>query len=265
MDLQIDGKRALVTGGSRGIGRQIARRLALEGATPVVCSRDRNRAEEAAAQLSEETGQRVMGAVVELRDPQSVKDMVTHVTAELGGVDILVNSGSSVSGYVAEDFENVTDEFISNAFDEKFLGSLRCAREVVPFMRDSGWGSIVNICGHSARVAGWIGAGARNAAMVALTKNLAVELGSSGIRVNAVHPSTTQTETLQDRMEALASWRGVAVEDQMKRVRAESALGRLVSAEEVANVAVFLGSPAAGGITGEVVAVTGGAGRSIHY
>lgn len=265
MDLQLTGRRALVTGGSRGIGREIAQVLGEEGAALVVTSRSLERAQLAATELTNQTGATVIGAQVELHDPSSVEQLVDLTRRELGGVEVLINSGASVSGYVAEDFEHLTDEFAMSAFDEKFLGSLRVSRHAVPLMDAAGWGTIVNICGHSARVAGWIAAGARNAAMVALTKNLAVELGSRNIRVNAIHPSTTQTESVELRMTALAEWKRTTVEDQFARIRNESSLGRLVTAREVANAAVFLASPASGGITGEVVAVTGGAGRAIHY
>jgi NAD(P)-dependent dehydrogenase (short-subunit alcohol dehydrogenase family) len=265
MDLRLTGRRALITGGSRGIGKEIARRLAAEGVECVVCSRDTERARTAADEITAESGRRAHGEAVELSDAGSVRAMIARVHDRLGGVDILINSGSSVSGYVAEDFAHLTDEFVLSSFEEKFVGSLRCCREVVPFMRQQGWGSIVNICGHSARVAGWIAAGARNAAMVSLTKNLARELGPAGVRVNAIHPSTTVTETLEVRMQSLAGFRGVSLDDQMRHAIEESSIGRLVTAREVADAAVFLASPAAGGVTGEVLAVTGGAGRAIHY
>ncbi len=117
--------------------------------------------------------------------------MVDAVAARFGGVDIVVNSGAEVSGNVPEDFAHITDELVLSSFEDKFIGILRVCRAAVPLMRAQKFGRIINLAGSTAREAGSISAGARNSAVVNLTKALSRELGRDGITVNAVHPFTT--------------------------------------------------------------------------
>ncbi|MFC6022582.1 SDR family NAD(P)-dependent oxidoreductase [Plantactinospora solaniradicis] len=262
MDLGLANKRAIVTGGSAGIGKAIARQLVAEGVHCAVSSRSLDRARTATADL---TGPgRALPVQAELRDAESVEAMVRQVTEEFGGVDILVNNGAVVSGNQAEDFDHITDELILTSFEEKFLGTMRCCRAVVPLMRAQGFGRIINIAGHKAREGGAIAAGARNSAIVHLTRSLALELGRDGITVNAVHPFTTVTETLESRMAEVAKRRGVTLEEHLGHVAGRTALGRLVTAPEIAAFVAFLASPLSVAMTGEVVALTGGVDRTIH-
>jgi NAD(P)-dependent dehydrogenase (short-subunit alcohol dehydrogenase family) len=262
MDLALAQKRAIVTGGSAGIGKEIARRLAAEGVDTAVCSRSLDRARLAVKDLAGPG--RLLPVQVELRDPASIAAMVRQVDEEFGGVDILVNSGAEVSGNVAEDFAHVTDEFILSSFEDKFLGILRCAREVVPLMRRQGFGRIINIAGHTAREAGAISAGARNSAVANLTKALSMELGRDGITVNAIHPFTTVTERLDSRLSRMAQRHSRSTEDHLAVVSARTSLGRLVTAEEIGYFVAFLASPLSVSLTGEVVALTGGVGSAVH-
>lgn len=265
MDLQLKGKRALVTGGSRGIGRAIARQLALEGVDCVIASRTEATLQAAAEDLARETGARFIPIVVDMSNPDSIQHLVESAAAALGGIDILVNSAARVSGGIPEDFANVTDELILRDFQEKFLGYFRCARAVIPYMRAAGWGRIINIGGLAARNAGGISAGARNVSVVHMTKSLAVELGRYGINVNVIHPATTLTETLAERLAARARHEGVSLDQLLQRAGANTAIGRLVTAEEIAYVATFLASPLSVAITGEVIVVSGGTGTSVYY
>lgn len=264
MDLQLEGKCAIVTGGSAGIGLKIARKIALEGAGVAVCSRSRSRAVAAIASMDVPGPGRLVPAEVELTNADSVTGMVARVAAELGGVDILVNSGADVSGNVPEDLENVTDQFILSSFEVKYLGILRCVRATVPYMRANGYGRIINIAGHTARVGGALSAGARNAAVVNLTKTLSMELGRDGITVNAVHPFTTVTERLDSRLKRIAARYGRSAEEHLRVISSRTSLGRLLAADEIANFVTFLASPLSIGLTGEVVALTGGVGDAVH-
>jgi NAD(P)-dependent dehydrogenase (short-subunit alcohol dehydrogenase family) len=265
MDLRLAGKRAIVTGGSAGIGWEIARQLAAEGVMTAVCSRSRRRAADAINAMGLPAGACLLPAELELKEPDSVAAVVAAVAAEFGGVDILVNSGAEVSGNVAEDFEHVTDEFIISSFEEKFIGTLRMCRNVIPLMRSNSFGRIVNIAGHTSREAGAISAGARNSAVVNLTKALSREFGPFGITVNAVHPFTTVTERLNDRLERIAARRGTTAADHLHRISQRTALGRLLTAEEVAYFVTFLVSPLSVALTGEVIALTGGVGDEVHF
>src|SRR5262249_60988663 len=113
-----------------------------------------------------------------------------------GSVDILVNSGSSPGGSATAvgPIETVVDEDLIQDFNVKFVGALRCSRAVLPLMKQRGWGRIINISGANARKAGNLSGGARHAALVHMTKTLAVQFGRHGITVNCIHPGTTRTE-----------------------------------------------------------------------
>jgi NAD(P)-dependent dehydrogenase (short-subunit alcohol dehydrogenase family) len=264
MDLQLAGKRAIVTGGSAGIGYEIARRFAAEGVDTVVCSRDLGRAQAAIAEMGDAGPGRLIPAVVELRDSASVIAMVDGIVAELGGVDILINSGAEVSGNAPEDFDRITDEFILRGFEDKFIGIMRATRAVVPHMKANGFGRIINFAGHTAREAGSIGAGARNAAVANLTKVLSMEFGRDNITVNAIDPFTTVTKGFESRLARMAARRGRTPEEHLAKISERTSLGRLVKAEEIADFVAFLASPLSVSLTGEVIALTGGVGDSVY-
>jgi NAD(P)-dependent dehydrogenase (short-subunit alcohol dehydrogenase family) len=145
------------------------------------------------------------------------------------------------------------------------LGYLRCAREFAPSMREHGWGRIVNISGLAARQAGTILGSVRNVAVVALTKNLADELGPHGINVTVVHPGTTRTERTEEVVAVRAEAQGMTTEDVLKQMAEGNSIRHLVDAQEVAYVVTFLCSPKSIAINGDVIAAGGGAPRAIHY
>ncbi|MCU1415210.1 MAG: 3-oxoacyl-[acyl-carrier protein] reductase [Microbacteriaceae bacterium] len=263
MDLQLKGKRAIVTGGSAGIGFEVARRFALEGVVTVVCSRDLDRAKAAIADMGDVPG-RLIPVQVELRDAESVTAMTDSVIAELGGIDILINSGAEVSGNAREDFDGITDEFILRGFEDKFIGIMRMCRAVVPSMKANHFGRIINMAGSTAREAGSIGAGARNAAVANLTKALSMEFGRDNITVNAIDPFTTVTKGFESRVTRMAERRGRTPEEHLAKISERTSLGRLVRAEEIADFIAFLSSPLSVSLTGEVLALTGGLGDSVY-
>lgn len=265
MNLQLEGKKAIVTGGSRGLGKAITRQLALEGVDCAICARNREELLQVTEQISRETKRKIVPFVVDLRDAEAIQSFIDKTVQELGGLDILVNNGARVSGGIPEDVANVTDDLILMDFEEKFLGYFRCARAAVSHMRRSGWGRIINISGLAARTVGSISAGARNVAVVHLTKTLANELGKEGITVNAIYPALTRTESLEERLRIQSEFSGVPEDELLRQAEANNAIGRLVTAEEIAYVVTFIASPLSGGITGEVIAVTGGAGNFVYY
>jgi NAD(P)-dependent dehydrogenase (short-subunit alcohol dehydrogenase family) len=268
MDLQLTGKRALVTGGSRGIGLRIARVLLTEGTHVAIAARDPERLAEAAAELSApgHPGQ-VVTAQIDTGDDTSVRAAVQSVRDRLGGIDILVNNAAAPGGgqSVAASASQTTDEQLLDAVNIKVVGYLRTVRAVVPDMIDQGWGRIVNIAGLAARSSGNFATTARNVGVAALTKNLADELGRHGINVTLVHPGATVTErTPQLTADAAQQW-GITRDEAERRLAANTAIGRLVTAEEVADVVAFLASPRSVAITGDAIAAGGGAIGPIHY
>jgi NAD(P)-dependent dehydrogenase (short-subunit alcohol dehydrogenase family) len=266
MDLQLTGKRALITGGSRGIGLAIGRALAREGARVALAARDQARLDEAAAALSAETGAEVFGVSVDTGDDASVKAMVEAVAARFGGLDILVNNAAMPAGQAAPPkLAEITDEVFWSDVNIKVMGYLRCAREAAPHMAAGGWGRIINISGLNARMATSIVGSIRNVGVAALTKNLADQLGPAGINVTVVHPGLTRTEKTGGVVAARAAALGVSPEEVERRMGANTVIGRIVDAEEVADVVAFLASPRSVAITGDAIAAGGGAKGAIHY
>jgi NAD(P)-dependent dehydrogenase (short-subunit alcohol dehydrogenase family) len=189
----------------------------------------------------------------------SVAAMVARVVDELGGVDILVNAAATPNR------GGFGEETLEAEINVKVRGYLRCARAVAPLMAAQGWGRIVNVSGLNARLTGSLAGSVRNVAVAAMTKNLADELGPSGITVTVVHPGTTVTERTPGMLAERAAREGVDPDEVRRRLAAATSIGRLVTAEEVADVVTFLASPRSAAITGDAIAVGGGTRGAIHY
>jgi len=267
MDLQLEGKRALVTGGSRGIGKAVAIALAGEGCAVAIAARDRTRLDDAAAELRAATGRTIVPVQVETGDDESVRAMVERVRAELGGIDILVNNAAKPGGGpgLPPKLADITNEAFYDDVNVKVMGYLRCAREVAPLMIANGWGRIINISGMAARMGGSIIGTVRNVSVAALTKVLADELGPAGINVTVVHPGATQTEAVIGGMAARAESIGVSVAELEAQMAQRTLVRRVITAEEVAWVVTFLASPRSISITGDAVVVAGGMPGAVHY
>lgn len=270
MELGLQGKHAIVTGGSRGIGKAIARELAHEGVDLAIVARSIEQLTAAARELESETGRRVIPLAADITSKEQVDSMVAQAAERLGGVHILVNSGSLPGVEASGPIETVIDEVLQYDFNVKYMGALRCARATIPYLKVQGWGRIINISGHIARMAGNLTAGARNASLVHLTKTLAVQLGCHGITVNCIHPGPTRTERTADLLAVRAAQLGISPEEVERCDYAEgspcgNSIGRMVDAKEIAYVAVFLASDKAWSVTGDVILADGGAGQAVYY
>ena len=265
MDLELKGKTAIVTGGSRGIGKAIAREFGREGVDIALVSRGREALEQTAAELRQETGAKCVVITADTSDDGSVRDMVQQAARELGHLDILVNGAAKVGGGPAPRLAEVTEEAFWDDMNTKVLGYLRCAREVAPYMASRGWGRIINLSGMAARQSGTIIGSMRNVSVAAMTKNLADELGPRGINVSVVHPGLTRTERTAAMVEAQMQAQGVSAAEAEKNMASNISIGRMVDAEEIAYVVTFLASPKSVAITGDAIATSGGNGRAIHY
>jgi NAD(P)-dependent dehydrogenase (short-subunit alcohol dehydrogenase family) len=265
MDLQLTGKRAVVTGGSRGIGFAIADALATEGADVALLARDPARLEEAAARLRRR-GRRVLTLAADTTDDAMVRAAIARTVEELGGVDILVNAAAEPAGPNSpRALADLVDDDLITAINTKVLGYLRCARAAAPHMIAQGWGRIINISGLAARTVGTPSGSIRNVAVAALTKNLADELGRSGINVTVVHPGLTATERTPALIAGYASAHGITAAEAEASMAAGNSLGRIVTAAEVADIVAFLASPRSVAINGDAIAAGGGAPGAIHY
>jgi NAD(P)-dependent dehydrogenase (short-subunit alcohol dehydrogenase family) len=265
MDLQLSGKRALVTGASKGIGKAVARVLAEEGCDVVVAARTPEPLAAAAAEIAAATGRRVVPVPGDTGDLASVQAMVAGAVEALGGIDILVNSAAKPMGQGAPPkLADITDALFYDDINVKVMGYLRCAQAVAPHMVAQGWGRIINISGLGARSVGSAIGSMRNVAVAAMTKNLADELGPKGVNVNVVHPGLTRTEATVGVVERIAAARGISTDDAAATLNGNS-IKRLIDAEEVAWLVAFLASPRSIAINGDAVACGGGQPGVIHY
>ena len=265
MDLELAGKTAIVTGGSRGIGKAVARELAAEGVDLAIVARSAEALNQAAAELAESSGRRIVPIVADTSSDESVKAMVEQAAGALGHLDILVNCAAQPGGQAPPPkLAEITDDAFYSDINVKVMGYLRCAREVAPHMIRQGWGRIINISGLAARSTGSTIGSMRNVAVVAMTKNLADELGPRGINVTVVHPALTRTEKTPGVIASLAERQGISVEDAEKRM-VTNLVGRWIDARDIAYVVTFLASPKAAAINGDVIAAGGGVKGVIYY
>ena len=266
MDLQLQGKLAIVTGGSRGIGKAIAWELAREGCNVAICARNPETLHETAKQIAEDTQRDIYPIECDTTDTQAVNDMVARANFQLGGIDILVNNAARPLGQApVPGIEGVTDDAFNEDINTKVLGYLRCARAVAPIMKQRGWGRIINISGLASRSSGSAVGSIRNVSVSALTKNLADELGPHGINSVVIHPGATRTEATPHVAAARAKERGVPTQTILDEMAQANSVRRLIDAREIAYIAAFVASPKAVAINGDAIAAGGGVGNAIHY
>lgn len=264
MDLVLTGKGAIVTGGSKGIGKAVALELAREGVDVAICARDRGALERAAAELAEETGRRIVPVPADTMNRESVEHLVETALTKLGRVDILVNNAAAPGGLVRGALAEADEDALLEDINTKVVGYFRCAKAVAPYMQQRGWGRIINIGGLSGRRSGII-SGLRNAAIVHLTKTLSDQLGPHGITVNLIHPGLTRTERTDPLHAEQAQQEGVTVEEIERRVAQNNAIRRIVDAKEIGQVVAFLASTKAASITGVSIDASGGSLRAVFH
>ncbi|MDA2954141.1 MAG: SDR family oxidoreductase [Actinomycetota bacterium] len=263
MDLGLSGKKAIVTGGSSGIGKEIARTLAVEGMDVVIVARGRARLEAAAKELSADTGRKIIPLSADVSSTEQVNAMVQQAAAALGQIDVLVNSGAA-AGVAAGKLSDVVDEGLMGDLNTKVLGYLRSIRAVAPHMQRQHWGRIINIGGLAARQGGSYSTGMRNIAVVHMAKTLSQELGPHGITVNVVHPGATKGTPNWDTMvEARRKGNSRSTLEVETEISEAMPIRRPPDVQDVAYLVAFLASPKAGAITGEAISTGGGSGPGV--
>ncbi len=257
MNLGLKDRVAIVTGASRGIGRACAAELLAEGANVVVASKDPTRNAEACRKLSG-AGGRVLGVPVDIESDDSVRLMVERTLQQFGRLDILVNNAALVS---PGDLYTLSDAEWGKSFEKKLNGFARCMRHAIPPMRARQWGRIVNVTGTAGRQPqpNAVATGMNNAAILNLTKAMANDLAKDGILLNAVVPTSTLTERLEEQIRKAAAQSGKSEAEVLDERGAKFPLGRLAKPEEVAAVVAFLCSERASYVVGCAWAVDGGA------
>jgi NAD(P)-dependent dehydrogenase (short-subunit alcohol dehydrogenase family) len=262
MDLGLGGKVALITGGSKGIGRATALALSREGAAVAICARGAAALEETAAEVRKLKGARALTVVADLARAEAIKDVAARCVSEFGRIDILVNNaGSARTG----EFLELGDEAWLEDWGLKFFGYVRMARAVLPEMARRHSGVIVNIIGAAAlnpRGNYMIG-GAANAALNHFTKALADEGARDGVRVVGINPGPILTERLLGMFVRGADTAGKDAAEREAALSKLTPLGRVGKPEEVADLVAFLVSERAGFIHGANVTIDGGLTRGL--
>ena len=254
--MELAGKVAVVSGGSRGIGKAIALRLAEEGADLVISARSEEVLTEAAKQIANATGRRVETVPADLSTLAGCQHLHREALARFDHVDILINcAGATKSG----PFLELADETWQEGFDLKFFGAVRLSRLFWPQLAAS-HGSVVHIIGGMARTPNPTFAigGAVNAALANFGKALAGIGLVDDVNVNMIHPGQVQTERLDELMAAQAARSGRSQEEVLEETVQRQGIRRLGKPEDVAELAVFLCSPRARHIQGAAIAVDGG-------
>ena len=263
MELQLRGKRALVTGSTAGIGFAAAAVLYKEGVSVVVNGRTKERVEDAVARIRSAGGDgEVSGIAVDLSTAAGVREL----TGQLSEVDILVNN---LGIFEPKPFEEIPDEDWLRFFETNVLSGVRLTRHYLPAMRRQNWGRIVFISSESGLQipVEMIHYGMTKTAQIAIARGVAESVAGTGITVNSVLPGPTESEGVAQFVADLARQRGVdrsVVESEFFRTaRPSSLLQRFATVEEVANMIVYICSPLASATSGAAVRVDGGVIRAI--
>ena len=257
MDLRLNGKTALVTGGSAGIGKAIARALAGEGVDVAICARRREPLEAAAAEIARATNRRVVPIVADLTKPADAEHFVREAHSALGRIDILVNNAGSAPGGV---LNALSEEDWAQSMQLKFMGYVRCLRHVLPIMQKQGGGRVVNLIGNDGvKPSYWeIAPGAANAAGQNLTLALAGQYGRDNVSFVAVNPGPVRTERWAGLVDAMARDMQIPREEADRLAPRSIPLGRIAEVEEVASLVAYLASPLAHFVNGTMIEIDGG-------
>ena len=264
MELGLAGRRAVVTGGSKGLGKAIAAELLAEGAAVAICSRHADELEEAAAELRTAAGQeqhprQLVALTCDVTDPVQVTDFVAAATAALGGLDILVNNAG---GARPGRFATLTDEDWHEDIEVKLFSQIRCIRAALPHLRASAAPRVININALYARYPdpAFLASSVNRASCLSLSKALSIELGAEGILVNSVNIGFVETPQWQNIHNKRAP-EMPADEFFGQLAKAEVPLGRFGRSDEVAGLVAFLASDRASYIAGASIDVGGGMGK----
>jgi NAD(P)-dependent dehydrogenase (short-subunit alcohol dehydrogenase family) len=260
MDLGLNGKIAIVTGASRGIGNAVALALAAEGARVCVTARNEELLAQAVWEIDEAGGTGVWVSA-DLTSAKGCQSVVEACAVKWGGVDVLVNSAGAAG---AGDVLNLAVDHISDALALKSYGYLRMAQLVIPHMQKTRWGRIVNIGGGAGAspARGNIPTSIANAAVYNITRALSDAVSADGILVNVINPGMTNTKRAREFIQARADEAGVNVEDMLAKLGANLPAGRIAEPEEIARVACFFSSEACSYVFGSSVYMDGGSRRA---
>src|SRR5216110_308143 len=262
MDLGLAGRVALVCGSTKGLGRAVAKALALEGARVVVNGRHQESVSRASVELRAETGQDVTPGVADVGVPAQAEGLVERVHRELGRLDVLF---CNASGPPAAPFSQQTGDAFHRAVELNLLSTVNLARAAVPLMRKVQWGRIICLASVAAKqpLPGLILSTTARAGVLGFAKALADEVATEGITVNVVNPGFIATERIAELTDARAKREQRGSQDVMRELVAGIPMARMGRTEELAAAVAFLASERASYITGAALQVDGVFTRSI--
>jgi NAD(P)-dependent dehydrogenase (short-subunit alcohol dehydrogenase family) len=274
MELNLRNAVVLITGASRGLGREFAIAFAGEGARLAICARDSAKLEEAAAAVRAR-GAECLTLQADLLDGVACQRVVEDTAAHFGRLDVLVNNASASVDSTPKTIEVATDAQVMARINGKMLIAVRCARAALPHMRKAGGGRIVNIGGTAARTTfrpgdlpsegSGLAQGLGNSSLANFTKYLADEVAGEGIVVNTIHPHLIRTDRHLQRVIWYAKKFGVTESEADRQIAAQMPIGRMLEPSDVTPLVLLLASPLSAGTTGQAIAVDGGALRGVTY
>ena len=256
---RLDGKRAIVTGANRGIGRAIAERLAEEGATVMLCARDQALLDQTVDGIVS-AGGKAEALSLDLRLADAGSKLVEHTVARFGGVDVVVNNaGATKRG----EFVDLTEEDWADGFALKFFGAVRVTRAAWPHLAES-HGSVIHISGIGGRTPGaqFAIGGSVNAALLSFTKALAETGLRDGVQVNCISPGTIRTERYSKRLETMAREQGIAMNEAEAAFVKAQRVSRIGEPSEIAGMVAYLVTEGRF-LHGSIIDIDGGATKTV--
>jgi 3-oxoacyl-[acyl-carrier protein] reductase len=269
VELGLEGKVALVTGGSKGVGRGVADALAAEGCHACICSRNEEEVRRTAGEIEEagSGGARVLAVAVDLTDEQDRERLVNETVRELGTIDVLVNNAGTVGG--GSTLEDTSLEMWRGVFELNLFAAVDLVKRIVPGMQEKGWGRIINISSENGTqpYPDMISYSASKSALDNFSKALSKQYAPDGILVNTVSPAFIETPLVAEMMEQAAEEQGISTEEAvgqfLENNRPHIGLGRPGRIDEVGPIVAFLASEKASFINGSNYRVDAGSVASV--
>ena len=257
MDLGLNNKIALITAASQGLGKASALSIANEGATVIICSRDKEKISKSAKEIKDKSGSEVISFQADLRNERDISKMVESIIKKYGRIDILVNNtGGPKAGF----FDEINDDDWLKTFESTFLSAVRLTRHVLPSMKRNKWGRIINISSVSAKqpIDNLILSNGIRMSVHGWAKTLSNQIASENILINNVCPGFTKTERVQALVSKQAKDLDVSEDQVVNTISSSIPAKRVGKPEELADLVTFLASEKSSYITGQSIAVDGG-------